>query len=47
MATDRPETSDAASFRTAAQRRMPVGNFLGSREEWAKPRGRKLNAGSG
>src|SRR6516165_489240 len=28
-----------------AQRRMPAGNFLGSREEWAKPRGRKLNAG--
>jgi hypothetical protein len=25
---------------------MPVGNFLGSREEWAKPRGRKLSAGN-
>src|SRR6185437_5263897 len=28
MATDWPETSDAASVRTEAQRRMPAGNFL-------------------
>ena len=35
MATERPETIDAASFRTEAQRRMPAGNFLGLREEWA------------
>lgn len=46
MATGRPETIDAASFRTEAQRRMPGGQLSClARNGRAAARGRKLNAG--
>ena len=46
MATCRPETIDAASLRTEAQRRMPGGQLSClARNGGAAARGRKLNAG--
>jgi len=46
MATGRPETIDAASLRTEAQRRMPGGQLsCFARNGGAAARGRKLNAG--
>jgi hypothetical protein len=46
MAIDRPEAIGAASvFGPKRSGGCQAGNFLVLREEWAKPRGRKLNAG--
>jgi hypothetical protein len=40
MAIERPKATAAASFATAAKRRMARRVFLGFREEWALPGGR-------